>query len=134
MPSWSQFDRTRDRLRQVRDDGRLRLWTLRTNALTRAHDLFDRADDWPAVGRLASVAGRAVDRQLDRLTSVPVAGWDELNARRAVEAVGTLDRMGLVAARRRESSTKNRKTVLRAIDVRLGLPAADGVPGDAVTA
>src|SRR5688500_12718730 len=97
------FDRTRDRLRRVRDDGRERLWTIRTTALTRAHDLIERADDWPAVGRLATVAGRAVDRELDRLTAVPIADWDELNARKAADAVASLDRIGLVAARRREA-------------------------------
>jgi hypothetical protein len=126
LPTWSDLRdapaRARDRVRRVRDDGRERLWTIRTTALSRASDLIDRADDWPAVGRIASAAGKVVDRELDRLTAVPVEGWDELNARKAADAVAGLDRIGLVAARRREVATKNRVTVLRAIDARLGVP------------
>ena len=145
LPSWSDLreaparlgDRTRDRLRRVReqlprlDGGRERLWTIRTSALTRASALIERADDWPAVGRLATVAGKAVDRELDRLTAVPVEGWDALNARKAADAVANLDRIGLVAARRRELATKNRRTVLRAIDARLGVQEQGPAEGPA---
>lgn len=130
LPTWSDLreapTRARDRLRRARDDGRERLWTIRTSALSRASDLVDRADEWPAVGRLATVAGKVLDRELDRLTAVPVEGWDELNARKAADAVAKLDRVGLVAARRRELATKNRVTVLRAIDARIGTEPASG--------
>jgi hypothetical protein len=94
---------------------------MRTSALSRASELIDRADDLPAVGRIATAAGKVVDPELERLTAVPVEGWDELNARKAADAVASLDRIGLVAARRREVATKNRVTVLRAIDARLGV-------------
>ena len=121
---FQQINRFRDRIetrtRRARDEGRERLWALRTTALERAHHLFDRADDWPAVGRVAGAANKLVDRWLQ----VPVEGWDDLNAKRAVEAVANLDRIGLLAVRRREAATKNRVTVLRAIDERLSSQTA----------
>ena len=103
-------------LRRIRE----RIDPLHTSALERAHGLLARADGWPAVGRLAGAANRLVDR----LLTVPVEGWDELNAKKAIAAVENLDRRGLLVVRRHELRTKNRVTVLRAIDQRLATPAA----------
>lgn len=100
-------------LRRIRE----RIQPLRTNALERAHGLLERADDWPAVGRIAGAANRL----LGRFLQVPVEGWDDLNAKKAIAAVEELDRAGLLAVRRHEVETKNRVTVLRAIDQRLAL-------------
>lgn len=107
------------RVRKARIEGSDRWFELRATALERAGGLIDRAADKPAVGKLAEVASRLVDRQLDRLTAVPVEGWDALNAKDAIQAVATLDRAALRAARKREVATKDRKTVLKAIDARL---------------
>ena len=114
------FHDLRARVRRARNEGGDRLWILRSGALERFDQWLDGADELPAVGRLAGAAGRIVERRLDRLAEVPVESWDDLNAKQAIAAVRELDRAGLRAARRRESLGKNRKTVLRAIDDRLG--------------
>lgn len=127
-PTWTRIKdaptRLGQRVRKARVEGSDRWFELRATALERAGTLIDRAAEAPAVGRLAEAAGRLVDRQLDRLTAVPVEGWDGLNARDAIRAVATLDRAGLRAARKREAATKERKTVLAAIDARLAEPVA----------
>ncbi len=110
----------RARVRRARDESGDRLWQLRSGALDRVDQWLDAADDLPGVGRLASAAGKLVEKRLDRLAQVPVERWDELNAKQAIAAVRELDLAALRAARRREERGKSRKTVLRAIDERLG--------------
>lgn len=123
--------RTRARLSRARSaslDG----WVqLRTRALEGAEGWVDRAETWPAIGRLASVASRLVDRQRERwggVPAAPVVGWDTLNARDAVKALAALDAGGLRAVRQQEAGAKNRVTVIRAIDDQLhrrfGSPAS----------
>ena len=115
----STFDEARSRAKHTGAQGADRLWALRVETLERVDELLDRADALPAVGRLAGAAGSVIERRLARLAAVPVADWDGLNAKSAIAAVRDLDRAGLRAARRREAATKERKTVLQAIDSRL---------------
>lgn len=117
-----RLQQARDRLARARDESTDRLWHLRVGALERVEGWLDAADDVPALGRVASAAGGLVERRLERLAEVPVDGWAELNARNAIAAVKGLDRRALWAARRQEAATKNRKTVLKAIDTALALP------------
>jgi 2-methylisocitrate lyase-like PEP mutase family enzyme len=110
------LDTARDRVRRAREAGADRLFALRVQALERADDALDRVDELPAVGRVASAVATVVERRLERLATVPVDGWAELNAKKAIQAVKELDRTGLRAARLHEARNKERKTVLAAID------------------
>jgi hypothetical protein len=104
----------RTRVRKVRNDGGDRLWELGTVTFEQLDQWLDARERLP-VGPIA----RLVERRLAALTEVPVDGWDELNAKQAVAAVRELDRTGLRKARRREATTKNRKTVLAAIEAKV---------------
>lgn len=110
----------RARVRRARNESGDRLWHLQSGALERVEGWLDAADELPAVGRLAGAAQHLVERRLERLSAVPVESWDDLNAKQAIAAVRELSRSALRAARRREALGKSRKTVLRAIDERLG--------------
>jgi hypothetical protein len=124
-PRMARLERARARVQSTVTQGSDRLWRLRVDALERVDELLESAESAPVLGRVASAGGQLVERRLERLTKVPVDGWNELNAKNAIAAVRDLDRRGLWAARRREEATKNRKTVLRAIDKALEPVGAD---------
>lgn len=111
-----RLQRTRERVRRTQISSVDRVFALRVQALERADDALDRIDELPAIGRVASAAATLVERRLEAMSSVPVDGWAELNAKKAIRAVKELDRSGLRAARLHESRHKERKTVLAAIE------------------
>lgn len=132
MTSWNTpqwLEGARIRAERARLQGTDRVWTARLRALDRTRAALGRADDLPVVGRLVAPVERLVDGRIERLAAVPVDGWDGLNARNAIAAVKGLDRVGLLAVRRREAATKDRKTVLAAIDKALELPELEAEPG-----
>ncbi|NOY27272.1 MAG: hypothetical protein GXP62_15500 [Oligoflexia bacterium] len=110
-------DDTRHRLEQARHDawrkrreGQVRLWALSTRGLERAHDLL--GDVPPAIG---DPLIKLVDRGIAEATSVPIANYDQLNARTAASAVRGLGLLDLERISRLERATKDRKTVINAI-------------------
>ncbi len=110
----------RAKVRSARADGRERLITLQADALDRAGDWLERTPDMPGIERLSTAAQRAVTHRLDQVTAVEVDGWDSLNARNAIQTVREVDDLSVLRAlRRREAVTKDRKTVLSAVDARL---------------
>ena len=108
------------RLRTAGTEGRHRLLSLQADVLDRTGDLLERSPEVVGIRQLAGAAQKLVSYRLDRLTHVDVDGWDAANARTAIKQVKEIeDRGTLLALRRREAVTKNRKTVLGAIDERL---------------
>ena len=105
-----------DRAAAARISGTDQVFAWRVQVLERVDDTLDRLDEVPAVGRLASAFATLVERRLEAMSDVPVEGWADLNAKKAILAVRELDRAGLRAARLHESRHKERKTVLAAID------------------
>ena len=55
----------------------------------------------------------------DKLLAPPVQDWDSYNAKTAIKASSDMGLLDLLRSRRYEAATKNRKTVLRAIDDRI---------------
>lgn len=109
---------TRTRLEQARHDAwvkrsesRVRLWELSTRGLERAHDLLDEAP----VGLVGPLA-KLVDQRLAEATTPHIEGYGELNARNAAKAVRGLGLLDLERVVRYERATKNRKTVLDAVE------------------
>ncbi|GEM_PF-5745264 len=94
---------------------RVDLWRVETRALKRTEDLLDLGGRLPVVGRVTTPVGRFVADRLTAVTAPPIDGYDELNARNASLAVRGLDPVDLARVELRETSTKNRKTVLKAI-------------------
>ena len=94
---------------------RVDLWRVETRALQRTEDLLDLGGRLPVVGRVTTPVGRLVADRLTSVTSPPIADYDTLNARNASLAVRGLDPVDLAKVELRETSTKNRKTVLKAI-------------------
>lgn len=103
----------------------VRLWQAQTETLEKVGAWLHETPR--ALGPLTGAAGKLVDKRLGALTTVPVAGYDELNARDASRTVRDLEsRVALLVIRRHEEATKNRKTVLRAVEeqiARLEAPA-----------
>ena len=111
----------RERAQTARNAGIDRLWAVRADTLERLDGLFDRAGSVPVVRTVAVPASKIIHERLDLLMQVSIEGYADMNARKAVQAIRALDsRVALHAVRRFEAATKGRKTVLNAIDTKLG--------------
>ena len=105
---------------RVRGEGQEKIWNLQTTALDQAIDLLEQVDELPdAVQKAAGPLDRLVRQRLEDITASPVDGYSALNVRQVGSALANLDWLDLVKVRRIEVETKNRKTVLGAIDVAL---------------
>lgn len=90
------------------------LWSWSTHGLERAHDVLAAERSAPPAA-LTRPLLRAVDRGLQQATALPVAGYDEMNARTAAAAVRGLHLLDLERISRHERAHKDRKTVHDAI-------------------
>jgi len=106
-----RLDQARHEAWLARKDGRVRLWTLSTRGLERAHELLDEAPP-----TLAGPLLHLVDEQLTRATTPAVPGYADLNARDACLAIRGLDLLELERIAHFELAHKDRKTVLAAIE------------------
>lgn len=121
------------RARKVREEGEERLWSVQTRALERVGTWLQGVPAVPVLQPLADAAERLVDKRLTSLKTPPIEDYDALNAKNAIAAIRGVDsRVALRVVREREVETKNRKTVLRAIDERLEALAARPEPPEAV--
>jgi len=98
----------------VRGDGAERLWHFETQALDWVDDVLERGDV-PGVELVKEPVGRLVQQARESVTSNPVEGYGDLNARAAADAVRSLDLVDLLKIERVERSGKGRKTVFEAI-------------------
>jgi len=105
---------------RVRGEGQEKIWNLETNALDQAIDLLAQMDELPdAVQKAAGPLDRLVRQRLEDITASPVEDYSTLNVRQVGKALADLDWLDLVKVRRIEVESKNRKTVLDAIDASL---------------
>ena len=102
----------------VRGEGKQRLWTLENQALDWADDVLGRTVDVRGVEKVRDPLAKMVQQRRDVVTSVPVEGYDTLNARAAADAVRDLGWVELLRVERYETSNKSRKTVFQAIERR----------------
>jgi hypothetical protein len=110
----ARLDRARHGVHVARVDGADRLVRLGAESLTRAHDLLDVA---PASleGVTRPLQG-LVDEGLGQLNTAPIDGYDRMNVKQVDDAVRGLGPLDLARVERHERASKNRKTVLRAVD------------------
>lgn len=108
------------RVRTLRGTAQTRRFHVSTTTLDTADKAIDRVRQIPVVGLFWIPAERFVEWRLDAWTDPKIEDFESLNAKKTIAAVKDLDdRYALLGARYREANTKNRKTVLAAIDDRL---------------
>jgi hypothetical protein len=95
------------------------MWTTRLNTLDTLASRLESLVDVPVVERISQPLRSFTLNQLEAVRSVPVDGFEEMNAKTAIASVAALEWEALYRARHWESENKNRKTVLAAIDRRL---------------
>lgn len=114
------FQALTHRVRTLHGTAQQQRFVLSTTTLGTADRAIDKVRQIPVVGLFWRPAERFVEWRLAAWTDPKIDGFAELNARKTIAAVKELDdRYALLAARLREAETKNRKTVLAAIDDRL---------------
>lgn len=104
------------RARRARTRGQVGLWRLQTRTLERADGVLQERVETPVVGWVAQPAQRAVHSRLTHVTALPVAGYQDLNAKSAARSVRGLSAVQLLQIERWELANKARKTVAKAIE------------------
>ena len=102
----------------AKNSGQERLWTLETSALEAAEGLLGKADETKLAKWTASLED-LVTKRLDTVTAPSIEGYDTLNAKATIKAVKGLDWLELLKVARYEQMTRNRKTVLGAVESEL---------------
>jgi len=98
----------------TRETATTSLFKAHLNVLDRAKELADKAGT-VAGEDLAERAKGLVDSIEKATADAPIAGYDDMNVREAMNAIREIDRYGLLRVERYEQSNKARKTVLDAI-------------------
>lgn len=119
------FQALTTRVRTLRGAAQTQRFQMSTTTLGTADRAIGKVRQIPLVGLFWIPAERFVEWRLDAWTDPRIEGFADLNAKKTIAAVKELDdRYALLAARLREAETKNRKTVLGAIDDQLQKLAA----------
>jgi len=123
-----EFKRSPDRLKQApqrarqrahvaKETGKATLWRTGAQTLQTAESWFSKApENLPVLSRVADAAEKLAHDQLESYTRVSLEDYTTLNARQVIGAIAELDHIELLRIERLERSTKNRKTVLAALD------------------
>jgi len=101
----------------ARDEGAERIWHLENQALDWVEEVLDRAD-MPGVDKVREPVAKFVGQARDTVTSNPISGYAQLNARAAAGAIRELTAVELLRVERIEQAGKGRKTVFEAIERR----------------
>ena len=109
------IEKARKQVAVAKNNGQERLWNLETRALETAEDLLGRADD-TKLAKWTTGLEDLVTKRLDSVTVPNVEGYDSLNAKDTIKAIKTLDWLELLKVARYEQLTRNRKTVLEAVE------------------
>jgi len=112
------INKARFQINQAKNSGQERWWTLETSALEAAEDLLGKADE-TKLARWTNALEDLVTKRLDAVTMPAIENYDELNAKDTIKAVRGLDWLELLKVARYEQLTKDRKTVLEAVEAEL---------------
>ena len=102
------------RIRKTQSRGVMGLFRAQEKAATTLHKT---ADKWPS--KLPDNIKKELESFGDKLLASSVEEWTDMNAKTAIKASRDLGLMELLRVRRYEERTKNRKTVLRALNTRI---------------
>jgi len=101
----------------MRGQGRERVWRASADTLEAIETFIGRApENLPVLSKVADAAERLVHGQYEAFTRVSLEDYATMNAKEAIRIVVGLDHLELLRVQRFELATKNRKTVLSAID------------------
>ena len=99
----------------VRNSGQERVWSFETNALEAVEGVLAKGDH-TRIERLTSGLEDLVTRRLDSVTVPRIEGYDDMNAKNTIRAIRGLDWLDLLKVARYEELTRNRKTVIQAVE------------------
>ena len=108
-------ERLRRQVTAVRHNGQERVWSFETNALEAVEGMLSKGDD-TRLEKLTSGLEDLVTRRLDAVTAPRIENYDDLNAKDSIRALRGLDWLDLLKVARYEELTRNRKTVLQAVE------------------
>ena len=102
------------RIRKTQSRGVIGLFRAQEKA---ANTIHKTADKLPA--KLPENFKKELESWGDKLLASPVEEWDAYNAKTAIKASAALGLLDMLRVRRYEADTKNRKTVIAALDSRI---------------
>jgi len=105
-------------IKTAKNSSQERWWTLETNALEAAEGFLGKADE-TVLAKWANGLEDLVTKRLDAVTLPSVENYDLLNAKDTIKALRGLDWLELLKVARYEQLTKDRKTVLQAVEAEL---------------
>ena len=108
-------ERLRRQVMAMRNSGQERVWNFETTALEAIEGMLAKGDDTP-IEKLTSSLEDLVTRRLDTVTAPRIENYDALNAKDSIRALRGLDWLDLLKVARYEELTRNRKTVLQAVE------------------
>ena len=109
------IERLRRQVMAMRNSGQERVWNFETTALEAVEGMLAKGDDTP-IEKLTSSLEDLVTRRLDVVTAPRIENYDALNAKESIRALRGLDWLDLLKVARYEELTRNRKTVLQAVE------------------
>ena len=102
------------RIRKTQSRGVIGLFRAQEKAATTFQKTADKLPE-----KLPENIKKELESWGDKLLASPVEEWDSYNAKTAIKASIGLGLMDMLRVRRDEADTKNRKTVLKALDGRI---------------
>jgi hypothetical protein len=111
----AQLNNAKSQLDTAKSNGQGRLWNLETNALEAVEAFLGKADE-TAIAKWANALEDRVTKRLETVTLPAIENYDNLNAKDTIKALNGLGWLGLLKVARYEQLTKDRKTVLKAVE------------------
>lgn len=105
-------------LKSAKHHSQERWWNLETSALEAAEGFLGKADE-TVLAKWANGLEDLVTKRLDAVTLPAIENIESLNAKDTIKALKGLDWLELLKVARYEQLTKDRKTVLQAVEAEL---------------
>lgn len=110
-----QIEGAKSQLDSAKSTGQKRLWNFETNALEAVEAFLGKADE-TVVAKWANALEDRVTERLESVTFPAIENYDSLNAKAVVKSLSGLTWLELLKVARHEQLTKDRKTVLKAVE------------------
>jgi septum formation inhibitor MinC len=109
------ISKAKSQINAAKNSGQERWWNLETSALEAAEGLLGKADE-TVLAKWANGLEDLVTKRLDAVTLPGIENFDALNAKDTIKSLKGLDWLELLKVARYEQLTKDRKTVLKAVE------------------
>jgi chromosome segregation ATPase len=111
----AQIDCAKSQLNSAKSTGQKRLWNFETNTLEAVEAFLGKADE-TVVAKWANALEDRVTERLESVTFPAIENYDALNAKDVIKGLKGLNWLALLKVARYEQLTKDRKTVLKAVE------------------